>query len=82
MTAKHSDEWINMIAQAINHGSMWQAMGAGHYTSDDVFWGVAKQNNERKKKELTKKKEIALKKQQNCRRSSYHFGSSQGCGEL
>ena len=61
MTAKHSDERIKMIAEATNHGSMWQAMGAGNYTSDDVFLGVAKQNNERKKKELIKKKEIALK---------------------
>ena len=61
MTAKHSDEQINMIAEATNHRSMWQAMGAGHYTSDDVFLGVAMQNNERKKKELIKKKEIALK---------------------
>ena len=40
---------------------MWQAMGAIHYTSDDVFLGVAKRNNERKRKELIKKKEIALK---------------------
>ncbi len=40
---------------------MWQAMGASHYTSDDVFLGVAKRNNERKRKELIKKKEIALK---------------------
>ena len=40
---------------------MWQATGAGHYTSDDVLLGVAKQNNERKKKVLIKKKEIALK---------------------
>ena len=52
MMAKHSDERINMIAEATSHGSMWQAMSAGHYTSDDVFLGVAKQNNERKKKEL------------------------------
>ena len=29
--------------------------------SDDVFLGVAKQNNEKKKKELIKKKEMALK---------------------
>ena len=75
---KHSDEWINMIAEATNHGSMWQAMGASHYTSDDVFLGIAKRNNERKKKELIKKKEIALKKQQNCTRGLYHFGSSRG----
>ena len=61
VTAKHSEERINMIAEATNHGSMWQAMGASHYTSDNVFLGVAKQNNERKKKELIKKKEMALK---------------------
>ena len=61
VTAKHSEERINMIAEAKNHGSMWQAMGASHYTSDDVFLGVAKRNNERKKKELIKKKEMALK---------------------
>ena len=28
-----------MIAEATNHGSMWQAMGASHYTTDDVLWG-------------------------------------------
>jgi hypothetical protein len=50
-----------MIAEAINHGSMWKAMGASHYTTDDVFFGVAKRNNDRKKKELMKKKEVALK---------------------
>ena len=50
-----------MIAEATNHGSMWQAMGASHYTTEDVFLGVAKRNNERKKKELTKRKEMALK---------------------
>ena len=61
VTAKHSMERINMIAKATNHGSMWQAMGASHYTTDDVFLGVAKQNNDRRKKELMKKKEVALK---------------------
>jgi hypothetical protein len=61
VTAKHSEERINMIAEATNHGSMWQAMGGSHYTTDDVFLGVAKRNNERKKKELMKKKEMALK---------------------
>jgi hypothetical protein len=61
VTAKHSEERINMIAEATNHGSMWQAMGASHYTTDDVFLGVAKRNNERKKNELMKKKEVALK---------------------
>ena len=40
---------------------MWQAMGSSHYTTDDVFLGVAKQNNDRRKKELMKKKEVALK---------------------
>ena len=50
VTAKHSMECINMIAEVTNHGSMWQAMGASHYTTDDVFLGVAKQNNDRKKK--------------------------------
>jgi len=40
---------------------MWQAMGASHYTSDDVFLGVAKRNNERKRKELIKKKEMELR---------------------
>ena len=61
VTAKHSEERINMIAEATNHGSMWQAMGGSHYTTDDVFLGVAKQNNDRRKKELMKKKEVALK---------------------
>ena len=61
VTAKHSMERINMIAKATNHGSMWKAMGASHYTTDDVFLGVAKQNNDRRKKELMKKKEMALK---------------------
>ena len=58
MTAKHSEECINMIAKTVNHGSMWQAMGANHNTSDDLFLGVAMQNNDRKK-ELMKKKEVA-----------------------
>jgi hypothetical protein len=40
---------------------MWQAMGASHYTTDDVFLGVTERNNERKKNELMKKKEVALK---------------------
>ena len=61
VTAKHSMQYINMIAEVKNHGSMWQAMGASQYTTDDVFLGVAKQNNDRKKKELMKKKEVALK---------------------
>ena len=61
VTAKHSEQRINVIAVATNHGSMWQAMGASHYTTDDVFLGVAKHNNERKKTELIKKKEMALK---------------------
>jgi hypothetical protein len=61
VTAKHSMERINLIAEATNHGSMWQAMGAGHYTTDDVFLGVAKRNNDKRKKELMKKKEVALK---------------------
>ena len=36
MIAKDVDERINIIAEATNHGSIGQAMGAGHYTSDDV----------------------------------------------
>jgi hypothetical protein len=56
VTAKHSMKCINMIAEVKNHGSMWQAMGASQYTTDDLFLGVAKQNNDRKKKELMKKK--------------------------
>ncbi len=61
VTAKHSMKPINMIAKATNHGSMWKTMGASHYTTDDVFLGVAKQNYDRRKKELMKKKEVALK---------------------
>ena len=54
--AKHSKECINMIAKATNHGSMWQTTGVSHYITDDVFWGVTKHNNEKKKKELEKKR--------------------------
>ena len=50
-----------MIAKATNHGSMRQAMGSSHYTTDDVFLGVATRNNDRRKKELMKKKGVALK---------------------
>ncbi len=61
VTAKHFEECINTIAKATNHGTLWQAMGASHYSSDDVFWGVVMQNAEGKNKELMKKKEVALK---------------------
>ena len=37
--AKHSMQRINMIAEATNHGSMWQAMGASYYTTDLYFLG-------------------------------------------
>ena len=36
-------------------------MGASHYTTGDVFLGVAKRDNGRKKGELMKKTEVALK---------------------